>query len=1026
MEKLLRGMLLICLSVAFRFPAPLQAQVYNFNTYTVEDGLGGSEVYAILQDHEGYIWFGCYGGGISRFDGKSFRNYTVREGLADNRVLCLFEDSKQRLWIGTYGGGVSRFDGKSFVNYSTGNGLPSDIIYSIAEDKKGNIWMTVHGKGLCRLDAEQNGNAQFTLFSLSEGLESNELQAVFCDSKGRIWAGGGKGLACSADGKSFVKADSGHSLPGNVWSIYEDSKGNIWFGTYGNGVTRFDGSTFARFSDELSNNIVYSISEDPYGDLWFGTDAGGVSIYNGKSFRYITEKNNLCHNRVRVVLRDKDNNMWLGTDGGVNLYTASSFVMFNKQAGLNDDKVLSIQGHGNSVWLGTFGGGVTELTLSGGQDLAGVKNFTKADGLGSDRVWKIFRDNSGRMWFGTTGGLTEYVNGKFRNYSVHTGDLPSNMVYAIAERSNGELWIGTDGGVTIKSGQAFTTFTDKDGLSHNRVRTIVEDKDGNMWLGTYSGGVTRYDAAKKKFIAFEEDEKLKNAIVYAIVAEENGTLWFGTYGSGIVRHNPHAEGSEKRFSYFNSGNGLSSDAVLLLSFDRSGMLWAGTVKGLDRIDVKEYMKTNQPVYAFFGKSEGFKGIECNQNAVWCDGSGGMWFGCLKGAARYSESQLKKAAQGPQVHITDILLFHESPDWSRYADSVNYRTGIPLFASFPYSQNHITFHFSGLSFADPGKVRYRFFLEGFDKDWSPATPENVTTYANLAAGRYVFKVMACNSEGVWSNSPAIFSFTIEKPYWQTFWFYGLSSIVLLGSAAGVYRMRTGKLRRAKAELERMVRERTEELSEQTRMLGRSNQEKELLLKEIHHRVKNNLQIISSLLNLQSNNISDPTALAVVRQGQVRVRSMALVHQKLYQDGNYGSIDFGEYLGQLSSYVSEMYHEGPGEISCELDIAEKHFNIDTAIPLGLILTELLSNSYKYAFGGGRDGKISVSITRQGDGYLLFYSDNGPGLPPGVKFENSSTLGLELVSMLTSQLSGTMKTYNRDGAVFEIRFKAVQHGN
>jgi two-component sensor histidine kinase len=215
-----------------------------------------------------------------------------------------------------------------------------------------------------------------------------------------------------------------------------------------------------------------------------------------------------------------------------------------------------------------------------------------------------------------------------------------------------------------------------------------------------------------------------------------------------------------------------------------------------------------------------------------------------------------------------------------------------------------------------------------------------------------------------------------------------------------------------------------IEKQKQLVEKSNHEKELLLKEVHHRVKNNLQVVSSLLSLQAHNVTDPSTLEMLNQGQTRVRSMTLVHQKLYQTGNFSGIDFGDYLEQLISYISEMYHDRPGEILCSVSTSVKHFNIDTATPLGLIITELLSNSYKYAFKNKKDGKINISITAAGSNkFLLVYSDNGIGLPAGLVIENASTLGLELVTMLTKQLSGTVKTFNRDGAVFEIYFKAVE---
>jgi two-component system, sensor histidine kinase PdtaS len=223
--------------------------------------------------------------------------------------------------------------------------------------------------------------------------------------------------------------------------------------------------------------------------------------------------------------------------------------------------------------------------------------------------------------------------------------------------------------------------------------------------------------------------------------------------------------------------------------------------------------------------------------------------------------------------------------------------------------------------------------------------------------------------------------------------------------------------------RITRSQKAVIEKQNLLVEKSNHEKDVLLKEIHHRVKNNLQIITSLLNLQTNSITDPGTLEVLRQAHVRVRSMALVHQKLYQAANFSKIDFGEYLQDLSSYIGEMFHENPHKITCTISTTEKRFNIDTAIPLGLILTELLSNSYKYAFQGKEEGNITISIFRADNSkFLLVYTDNGVGLPLPVPVKESKTLGLELVGMLAEQLQGSVNMFNKEGANFEIYFQTV----
>lgn len=202
------------------------------------------------------------------------------------------------------------------------------------------------------------------------------------------------------------------------------------------------------------------------------------------------------------------------------------------------------------------------------------------------------------------------------------------------------------------------------------------------------------------------------------------------------------------------------------------------------------------------------------------------------------------------------------------------------------------------------------------------------------------------------------------------------------------------------------------------------EKETLLKEIHHRVKNNLQVISSLLNLQSNTISDPKAISAVRDGQSRVKSMALIHQKLYQAENAAQIDFQEYTEQLVNHLSSTFHSKTEQVTYEVQAKDIYLGIDTAIPLGLIINELVSNAYKYAFKEQKKGNILVKITKLDQKqYLLQVSDNGPGLPETHSLENAKTLGLKLVSILSRQLRGSVQVENKGGTHFKIKFEAIK---
>ena len=221
--------------------------------------------------------------------------------------------------------------------------------------------------------------------------------------------------------------------------------------------------------------------------------------------------------------------------------------------------------------------------------------------------------------------------------------------------------------------------------------------------------------------------------------------------------------------------------------------------------------------------------------------------------------------------------------------------------------------------------------------------------------------------------------------------------------------------------RKVRIQSKELSEKNRFIHKSLKEKELFVEEIHHRVKNNFQIISSLLELQSKGIEDEKALKLAIESKNRVRSMALIHQKLYQNES-GLVDFNEYIQLLVKELSSLY-KSAHKIKTIISSENVEFDLDTAIPLGLIINEIITNSYKYAFNNKNENTLSISISKEiKNSFMLIIEDNGPGLSRSFDVEKATTMGLRLVNRLVKQLHGTLNLSNEEGARFEIIFNDV----
>ena len=220
----------------------------------------------------------------------------------------------------------------------------------------------------------------------------------------------------------------------------------------------------------------------------------------------------------------------------------------------------------------------------------------------------------------------------------------------------------------------------------------------------------------------------------------------------------------------------------------------------------------------------------------------------------------------------------------------------------------------------------------------------------------------------------------------------------------------------AELEHRV----AELRLANQLLSNALDEKTLLLKEVHHRVKNNLQVISSLLNLQSAYITDPAALQVFTESRNRVRSMALIHEKLYKSGNLSHIDFEEYIGAVSGDLLATFAGSGRAVQITLDVERVMLPVDSAVPCGLIVNELVTNCFKYAFKPGERGEIRIRMKRLNETDLqLTVSDNGIGFPGDLDFRNTESLGMQLVTTLSEQLKGTVVLKNEGGTTFEISF-------
>jgi len=412
-----------------------------------------------------------------------------------------------------------------------------------------------------------------------------------------------------------------------------------------------------------------------------------------------------------------------------------------------NDVVYSIAGTGkDDVWVGRQQGGLTHLRYSGNSFTA--KTYTQADGLAQNRVYAVYRSRDGTVWSGTlSSGVSELKNGHFTNYTITDG-LAANTISSIAEGPDGTMWFGTPKGASAMSQKGWRTYTANDGLPSEDVNCLLQDSTRILWIGTAEG--LAYLSDGQVHVPRGVPESLQ-APIFGIEEDKNGWLWI-----------------------------VTSDHVLRVPRDK---LLSGVVKA---VDVREYDQADG--------LESTEGVKRSRSVV-SDSAGRIWFSLNSGLSVVNPSRVAASSPLAIAHI-EALSVDGSP--------VNVQDMVHI----PASPRRITFTYTGLSLATPERVRFRYFLEGFDRSWSEPVATREAVYTNLGAHSYRFRVVACNSEGLWSESEAAVGFEVEPTVWQTWWFRTSSAALILLLAWCVYLYRLRQLAKEfNIRLEERVGERT---------------------------------------------------------------------------------------------------------------------------------------------------------------------------------------------------------------------------
>lgn len=947
--------------------SPSHSQQYNLRNYSVSEGLAQSQVFSIVEDAQGFIWMGTRGGGISRFDGLQFKNYSSKDGLMNDYIYDLKTDKRGNLWIAT-NAGVSLFDGKKFKNFKLGNDSLNIAVYEMCFDKDSNLWLAAD-KNLYRIK-----NEKVICFSCENKINFNILSTILIDHTNTLWAGDDNGLnkviftnneRTKGKIKTYAQMEGLKNI--HVRSLYESKNKNILVATYGGGLFIFDGikckTLFGQF--ELKDKIIHKVIEDKNGDVWMATQDNGISRWkpSDSSLVYITKNEGLCNDHTSAILQDSWGNLWFGSSGGgVSRFSGQMFMHYNESSGVKGNYVFAVKmARDSSLWIGTMAKGVIHLK-------DGIsKHYNLDSGFIDEKIKCIYEDRKGRMWFGTEGkGLWTKDTSGFFSISTKEG-LSSNWIKSIAEDNLGILWIATAGGglstLDFDYRGSYDAKQIKSSLIPERINCLL--KDGNkIWYGADLGNGAGFfyphpegevgGDEQQNFVSIKE---LKNITIRAI-RKSKEFIWMATAGKGVLR----ISFKDEKFSlkYFNDKNGLTSNNIYLLEVDKEGNLWAGSENGIDKLVLSKNGDLQSVKH--YERNEGFIGIETAQNAA-CKGvNGELWFGTISGLTKFNPNSVQKNNRAPKLLLSQMSLFYEALEKTRFATFLD-KFGIPSSEiEFEYSENHLSFDFIGINHTNPERVMYQWKLEGFESDWSPLTTKSDATYPNIAPGNYIFKVKACNEDGVCNEQALEIPFAILPPYWQTWWFrltMIIGSILMVTLIILFFVLRSRK--------------RNKDLREKLLM------EKNLLkLEQKALRLQMNPHFIFHALNSIQG--------LIVQKDEKTARNYLSKFSKLMrsilENSREQSITLETEIATLKNYLElEKFTRGNTfdfEVNCDSDIDQN----DILIP-PMLLQPFVENAIIHGFNGlERRGKINVEFhfvilsPSEGSKLKCIIRDNGVG--------------------------------------------------
>jgi len=757
-SSLHRVLFLLSLFLLSSFSTLASAQTpsnLGHQSWTTENGLPQNSVHAIFQSGDGYLWIATEGG-IARFNGIEFKIFQHENtpAITSDDISCFAQgDGDNTIWIGT-ADGVLRYSGGAFHRYSTAQGLPSPDVLSIAS-QDGSLYVLT-GSGLARF----NGNAFLPIAtpSIPTAIAFSGDSLLIATASGLLQYRGDT-LA-----PAYQKLSPANQ-PIHAFGYLPDH--TSWQRTTTDLSFTANGSLRTLGSIALNGARIQSFLSGSRGDLWVGTSKGLYHLDDPLSQPRL--QIDLGTDSILSLQEDAEGDLWVGTEtSGLHVLRHHNF---HSLPDITTGMVTAItQTSDGAMWIGANGDGLDRW-------LSGKKHsISTREGLPSDIVLSLAPGPAEDLWVGTPDGLSHVQRNRVTSITSADG-LPDDFVRSLLLNPDGTLWIGTRRGLAHLDGDKIATLTHTNGLGSDLIGALVRPPGSNdLWIATLNGLSLLHNGSIRTFTT---KDGLSGSIITALFPDNEGNLWIGTRGSGLT-----VRTVEGRFIALHRGDlPQTIDSII---GDNTGSLWLGTAHGILRVRSVELLTcAASPTCTLhinrYGTSDGMPTEEVSaigHPSVWQTAEGQLWFATRKGVAIVDPAHLFLNRVPPPLVIERFTV-----------DDADQMSGVTI----PPGHSRLAFEYAGLSFVAPARVRYRYLLEGFDKQWTEAGSRRTAYYTNLPPGHYRFLVQAANNDGLWNPHSAELAFSIRPPFYRTLWFLLLAAALLAGLIYLVYYLRLRRLR-----------------------------------------------------------------------------------------------------------------------------------------------------------------------------------------------------------------------------------------